>query len=291
MANRKRGSRSRRGGNSYRNAILISASAFIVLGGIGGFGFAGYQYANTERADENLCFARHNQHQTAIWIDYSLQGMTSAQLRDYMAGALGAYDRTPANGRVMVVTTGQSAHGNLPMPVFTICKPAATEAEQQALGIPVEGKPQRDRTVTVARTTFIKAMEQVIASAGDKDQQAKASPILEQLRAVSRADWYQGASTRSFLAITDGIENSKVGKFCFQKGDMPPFASFSAKPQYQWVKPSAFADTDVRVLLVEMDVNLLYCTNAELRQWWRDYFAGNGAASVDVIPLQPGVGS
>lgn len=288
----KRNRKSRRKGNS--NAFLIAGTAALVMTAVGGLGYGGYKYAGIERPDEFGCYARNDQHQTVIYADYSLIDQSGTQLRDYAVGALATWDQTPANGRVMIATSARDTHSNLISPTFVLCKPAKTEAEQNALGIPLDGKLVRERNADEARQKFIAMMNEMIAEARNESRQAMNSPILEQVRAISRAAWFQGPS-RDLTLITDGLQSSKIAQFCAVQGHMPPFGTFANKLDYQWVKPDNFIGTDVTVLMVEAlalpQPSMPFCSgHEEVRTWWKDYFVGNDANTVTIEPLGLGVG-
>lgn len=295
---KKRRSRGRRGTRGERGsgaALKIVAAAVMSVAALGGLSFAGYQYASKEHIDEYGCYAREDQHQSVIFIDNSLTHQSGSQLRDYMIGAMAAYRKVPANGRISIVTSARDIHANLTAPVFVMCKPAKTEREQKALGIPVDGQLVRRRNADEAQTAFKKAIKARIEETKNGDKLARNSPILEQLRAISRAPWFQGRA-RSLLAITDGIQATRVAEFCAKRGHMPSFDKFARKPGYQWVKPDSFGGTDVMVLMVEIgklpNSHQPYCSGfAEVRSWWRDYFVANGADHVSVEPLGMGVGN
>lgn len=296
FANKKRKpknrGRSRRKNNS--GTLLITAIAALVIAIVGGLVYLGIEYIDANHPDEFGCYEQTDQHQTAILVDYSLIGQSETQFRDYAIGALADYDRTPANGRVHIAVSARDVHSNLLQPVFTICKPATTKTEQLALGIPADGKLVRERKAVETRDAFIAKMDEVIAGARDQDKRAKNSPLLELVRALSRAPWFQGSSRRASI-IMDGIQNNRVAQFCAAKGHMPSFANFAKKPEYRRIKPDSFVGTDVTVLMVEIGVlpnkDQPYCSGLEeVRQWWENYFLDNGADNVAIEPLDYGVG-
>ena len=76
---------------------------------------------------------------------------------------------------------------------------------------------------------------------------------------------------------------------------MPSYAEFEKRAAYQAVKPDPFRGTTVSMLLVESvelpQKGLEFCSNAEMRAWWPDYFKGNGAVGVEVTRLRHWAGS
>jgi len=265
------------------------ASVALPLAVLSGGGYGLTQYMGIERPDALGCYQRAGQSATAIWFDASLHSHSPAQLRDYRTGALQAYNRTDANGRVMILSTAQDASGTLVQPVFVTCKPAATEAEQERLSAPAKTAAYLKRRADTARDRFSAELDQAITSATEPDQMAKDSPILEQLASISWQPDFTGPA-RKLVIVTDGLQNSALAQFCAVKGDMPSYATFAQKSDFASFIPHSFAGTEVSVLLVEFGPlpqrGLEHCSTSELRQWYRDYFTSNGAASVQIKPLR-----
>lgn len=285
----KRSNSRRRAGaqrNSISRAIKLAALPIITLGA-GGYAIS--HYIDIEKPGEDGCYVRADQHQAVIFVDNSLTGQSGAHLRDYRTGLLRVYKTAPANSLIRITTTSRKDGGSFAQPTFTLCKPAATLAEQAAIGAPEKAAPHLKRLEREAYAQYRSMVEQVIADAQDPDKAAKDSPILEQLQAVSRYDRFDGPN-RSLTIITDGISNSETARFCTVKGDLPAFRKFEVKPKYKYVAPQSFEGMDVTFLLVEFGKlpsgSLKYCSNEELYDWWEDYAEGNGAKSVDMRRLR-----
>ena len=286
----RRGRRGKGGGNW--GLILAAVAAPLLLLGGGGYGLS--EYMKIEQPGEDLCYPRADQDISMIFLDASVGKVSKPQMRDYRTGYLTAWRRAKPNTKLLFVTTAADVQATLITPVFTLCKPASTPEEQAALGAPEETAQHLAWRAEQAEGRYLAAVDEVLAESQDKSKQAGDSPILEQLRQISKYDGFQAAH-RSLTIITDGIENSSVARFCTVQGNMPPFAVFAKSGAYESVKPRAFDGTDVLVLLVEKyklpQSFAPYCTNAELRHWWLDYFAANDAASVDLTPLRHWAGS
>ncbi|MDJ0685156.1 MAG: hypothetical protein QNJ84_10670 [Alphaproteobacteria bacterium] len=256
---------------------------------LGAGGAALTYFMGIEKPNALGCYQRADQHKAAIWIDASLAEQSDAQLRDYEAGVMRAWDRAPANSLFMMFSTAKDVQGTLPPPIFKLCKPASNASEQAALGAPEKPDAYLIRQAADARNRFVERARDSISQAVQSDQRAGDSPILEQLRAVSVQDDFQGAS-RYLTIITDGIQNSSLARFCQVRGHMPTFGRFAERLEYRDVKPNPFTGADVSVLLVETvrlpQPGLDHCTHVEMRAWWRDYFNSNGAARVDLTPLR-----
>jgi hypothetical protein len=293
MSKRKRRGSRRRQGNGFWRPIKLGLAATVLLGTVAGTVFFVQGSLGEEKPDpETFCYNRANQHVSAIFIDNSLSQLSEAQLRDFDIAFERAYDATPANGKLLFFTTAAHTSNSQADPVFEVCKPAATIKEQAALNAPEKPAPYLAKQAEKAKVVYEEASDRVLQEVQDTGKQAKDSPILEQLRAISRNPDFERASSRSLTVITDGLENSHgTGYFCVDPGAMPPFEQFKQKLNYSLsLKPNSFQGTHVNLLLVETGVlpsppYLMHCTTNELRQWWLDYFTANGA-SVDLTPLR-----
>ena len=284
----------RRTSRGKRGAAFKIGTVGTIAAVIAAAGLAANEVMDIERADANFCFVRDDQTQVAVLIDNSVKGHTAQQLRDYETGLLASYAQAPANARIKFFTTALDGQGSIARPVLTICKPAETPAEREAMAAPSKPAPYLKRQAEEARDRYRAAIADVLAATQDQDRVALDSPILELVQAVSRYDGFQGRA-RSLVLVTDGIQNSETAEFCVKKGHMPRFERFAERPGYAFVKPRPLTGVDITLLLVEYGKlpsgPLRYCTNAELRTWWPDYFKGNGAHSVELYRLRTGAGS
>ncbi len=247
-----------------------------------------------ETADADFCYERPDRQVHAVSLDNSLRKLSPPQLRDYRAGFARTYKRAEPNSRILIFTTAADIQSSLVRPAFTICKPPATVREQASIGAPSKPATYLARRASEAKAAYNKAVDNILTDAQDPDKISGDSPILEQLQSISRYDGFE-ASSRSLTVITDGIQNSEIARFCAVKGAMPPFTKFKRTAAYRTIAPNTFTGTAVSVLLVEAtklpQSGLQYCSNAELRNWWPDYFKGNGADSVELTRLRHWAGS
>lgn len=286
------GRRGRRKGLSLPVKIAIAGTALVGITGAGAWGLD--RYMSIEKIDAAYCYSRADQHQTAVFVDASLQNLTPPILRDYRTAMTEAFENAPANGRVMVFTTEASVQQTQARPLAVLCRPAANAHEQASIGAPEVSAPVLVRQLADAKAAWRKKVEEVLDAVQDDARRSGDSPILEQVREISRYMGFQGQS-RNLVWISDGLQNSRVGKFCVQKGQMPSFAKFAERPNYDFVKPEPFDGSDVSVLLVETiklpQARAPYCSNTEMRKWWVDYFTANGADRVRLTPLRHWAGS
>lgn len=288
-ARNNRQGRTGKRGKSGTSPIVVAAAVVAPLAVLGAAGFGTITLLDSEEIDANFCYARADQHQAVIFVDNSIQGQSGAQLRDYRTGLMRAYDNAPANSLIRIASTARTQGGSFAQPAHVICKPAATPAQQEAIGAPSQPAPMLARIADEARTKFEEMADQVIADASDEAQIARDSPILEQMQAISRYDGWTGPN-RSLTMISDGENNSESARFCTVPGDFVPFEQFRKKRSYQYIEPRSFEGVDVTILLVEIGKlpapGAPYCSNDGLRDWWPQYFTENGAKSVDLRRLR-----
>lgn len=290
MKKRKsRYNKSRRSRNSGNTAKMLALAAIPLVLAAGGTALL--MTSGEEKIDEKFCYQRSDQHRHAVFIDSSMVlDHSDSQLRDYRTALENAYENAPANSRIMIFTTSADTSGSLAKPVYEQCKPASTPAEQMALGAPSKPAPYLAKQQTKAKSLYDQSIDQILLDVQDSTKSAGSSPILEQIRSISHYAGFQNGS-RHLTVITDGVQNSTLAKFCRIKGNMPSFSNFTKRSDYKIsIKPREFANMNVSLLMMETmslpNFALPYCSNNELKQWWYDYFIGNGANSVELTPLQ-----
>lgn len=293
--NRRRSSRSsKRVAGDDGNLINLGAVIVGPIIALGAVSYAVMAYLDEEQPDANHCYARDDQHQAVIFVDNSIQDESGAHIRDYRTGMMRVYENAPANSLIKITTTARTDGGSFAPPVFTLCKPAATQAEQAAIGAPEKSAPVLRRIAGEALAEYAEMVDSVVADMEDPDKTANDSPILSQIRAISLYDGFEGPN-RSLTVITDGVNNSEIARFCAVPGDMPPFDTFKMQQRYSYVEPRSFEGVEVTILLVEFGrlpaPGLSHCTNNSIRDWWPAFFKGNGAISVDLRRLRYWEGS
>lgn len=259
---------------------------------IGVFVMAFQQYINRDSfgPDENYCYVREDQNQSAIFIDNSITQHSDSQLRDIRTALTDSFHEAEPNTSLLVFTTASDTNGSIARPVFTICKPPTTPAELEAINAPSKTAPFLERQYNEAADKYSKAVDQILLDVQNPELAAKDSPILEQIRAISKYSGFHGQN-RGFIIITDGIQNSSLARFGVVKNAMPPFAGFKDRLDYEMsIQPRSLDGVEVRLLLIEFgklpSISLPYVTNNEIKVWYYDYFKGNGAASVDITSLR-----
>ena len=281
MRKRRHSSRSsyrRKNGSPIKMLAIIALPVVVITLAV----FIMQHVMGIEKSDEDYCYDRGlSQHKTAIFIDNSLAHLTDVHMRDYHAAFERAYEASPVNSQLLFYTTAKDKNGSLVKPFFRMCKPAVTPAEQASIHAPEKPAPYLTRQAEEAYARYQQAVTDTLREVQDKSQRAGDSPILEQIRAISRAPEFQG-ETRSLTIITDGLNNSQTARFCVEKGHMPSFTTFAKRADYNLaIKPRSFASTDVSLLLVEAyalpSSTMPYCSNHELRTWWVNYLEANHA--------------
>ena len=129
--------------------IALATMPILVLIG-GGWGLN--EYVKIEQIDSSYCYVRPDQAQAAVFLDYSVNKDSSgAQRRDVMTALERTYSQLLPNGRVMIFTTARNTSGSIARPVFEICRPAASSAEQASIGAPSKPAPNLRRIAGDAR--------------------------------------------------------------------------------------------------------------------------------------------
>lgn len=287
--------RNRRGRNKSGNLFTrIAMILSIILMPITALGVGGYflnDYINTPRLDTAFCYESKRQYQTAFFADFSLTHQTSSnQQRDFINAVKKAYRSLPANGRISFFTTAQDADATIVEPVFSMCRPPKNAREQKAIGAPQKTSTVLKRDFKNAKEAFSKYIDTLIRDGKDKTKVAKNSPILEMIQAISRYDFT--SPLRKLHIYSDGIQNTRNGRFCTTQGELPPFTKFKQRPSYPYIKPDNLNGVSVEFLLVEFATlpmaGLEHCTTLEVRRFWTDFLKGNGADHVRLIPLRFG---
>lgn len=286
--NRSAGRRKSKGMSLKKVAALAALPAAAIIGG----GTLLAVEMRRERMNEQYCFARADQPVHAIAIDASFTAQSSSQqLRDYATAIERAYEDAEPNTRIEFFSTGRHVSGSIARPIASICKPAASADELEALGAPGQTDPRQQQIAGEARAEYEALSARVLDDLQNEDLAAEDSPVLELLQGISRYPEFEGLNRRLTL-ITDGIQNSEIARFCMVEGDMPPYERFAQRREFDYVRPDPFTGTRVEVLLVESGTlpspQLPYCSNNEMRDWWPAYFRDNGAGPVGLTRLRYG---
>lgn len=290
--NRRNGRRGQKG-SLLKTLLLGSAVALVPISAIGIGGYLAYVEAGKETMTANYCFPRRDQHTAVFFVDFSHTQQTSrSQRSDLEHALLQLYARMPANGQVAVFTTAEGG-STVNEPEFVLCKPPSTAREMERIGAPVTSPMRLERLSEEAREAFESQIDDLLTRSVSSDQQAGYSPILEQVRGISRYDF--GAPLDHLTIYTDGINNSPIAQFCAVQGHLPRFEVFAQRPDYHEIAPDNFDGANVDILLVEAmqlpNPVLQFCTHRELRDFWTSLFEANDASSVRLTPLGYGSGS
>lgn len=242
------------------------------------------------KMDEDFCYDALPQDKVLMFIESSFTAeMSAPQKRDVRNMMLNSIGAAKANTLVSVVTTTTDENGSVPVAQFSMCIPATMPEEQKSIGAPNKTQAQLNLLSEKARDALEAGFDSVLADVSDSARNAGDSPILEQLQGISRMREFQGRH-RVLVAVTDGLQNSATARFCTVKGDLPPFSIFKDREKYEAVEPNGFDGVDVKLGLVEQgsfpQPGFQFCSNAEIRKFWKDYFEQNGAESVEVTNLR-----
>ena len=188
-----------------------------------------------------------------------------------------AFEQLGPNQPLHIFSTERDKLSTIVKPVFTICRPVRTLAEQSQTPGPEKNQAELDKTYEKAKEKFYQEVAQRIAESKTEEKVAKTSPILEQIQGISRYYRDKPEMTLDNLFIyTDGIQTSPAASFCQTKGHLPPYPIFKKRRAYQKVKPAeTLGGVKGKFLLVNWlvlpSIGLEYCTNQELYDFWEAY--------------------
>ena len=238
-------------------------------------------YLDAERMNESThCYDNRVDYEVAFFVEASFnKDISDKQSGDFDQVLVNAFGDLPPNGRLSVFTTSRQAAQTVVDPVLVTCRPASSEAEQDAIGIgdknPVQLKVDGEKALDAYRAKI----QDVIRQAADPDLGANNSPIIETVRSISR---YYGPGELDQLHMwTDGVNNSAARQMCVTKGHLLPYPNFPKSRDYRYLKPESLAGVAVNFWLVEHikfpNPSAPFCTNYEIRDWWAAFMGDHGA--------------
>jgi len=287
---RKSARRNRRTGFQPKYLVYVAGIAL----GSAVMGYAGYTAMGTEVADEFGCYRDPDAAHTLVLLDASMPRWNEPQQRSLERYLTGLYDRLGFNERLKIFTTEGSRIGSQLEPNFTACGSVGTPEELEEIGAggASEGylAKQKERLFEEVLAPELEAM--LAIEPEDGRQQNSQSPILEQLRAVSKVPEFEHANR--LVLISDLLQFSDSAQFCRTRNSMPPHVYFRERRIYDTrLAPESFEGVDVEILMIQRygygGPGLPFCRDEEeLSQFWRDYFEYHGAASVELTRVRMG---
>lgn len=275
--------------------VKTAALAAALFAGLSGGVMVAYNDLGKVKPDELACYPTSEpQAQTAALVDSSEPRFTPVQ-RDDLITAFEDHFKYDFefNERVRVFTTDESNIGTVPDPVLELCAGARTSAELEDIGAASATQAyldrQRDKTFN---DTVLPVLDGVFAThAQDGKGQQHETPLLEQFQNISRMRGFSDAdAARRLIVVSDLLHNTRDAQFCFTSGHLPAFSRFKESTYYQRIKPRSLEGVEVTLyMLVRPGLgagDYQYCTEAELADWWQDFFTEAGASSVEIIRLR-----
>lgn len=266
---------------------MIAMGVALVLGVVG-TGYLGMQAMNQKTADEYGCYSGLPSAQTMYLTDVSEPRWSKAQQRSIATYIERDYSGLRPNERFAFYSTAVNTMASVVVPEFHVCGQARNSSEHKAM----TGDEVQDGYLARQRE---KQYEEYLAPRLsyllNNAQQLHESPILELIRAASRdANLRMGDKLR---IVSDMIQNSELARFCRVQNDLPRFTTFAKQPRYiEHLHPSSMDGVEVEILMLERPYygtkGMEYCTELEIKNFWRDYFKANGARSVNFIRLRMG---
>lgn len=296
MARRNSGRNSRRKGRNKPNGrvFAIALLSGSLLAALGGGGYIAYQDMQTVKPDELGCYPATERAQTTVLVDSSDPGFDPVQSRDLINGITTQFKMLGFNEGFSIVTTQASRIGSIPEPVISLCGPAKSPDDLERVGAASATLAYVQRQAEkIYEKTLLPVLENVFSSnPTDADRQSHESPILEQIQSVSRMAGFGTARQKRLILVSDMLHNTLERQFCVTQGHLPPFAKFKTSDYFERMQPASLSGTDVTVYMpIRGQLGQKpypYCTEDELRTFWRNYFKDAGARNVEFIRIRRG---
>ena len=281
--------RRRRRKGSVMAPLALSA---VLVGCIGGMGYAAYQQFGKVVPDRYGCYTEAPQTHTAVLIDASPPRFNKEQTRSLRRYFAELYDSLGFNERLSVYTTEGDQIASVLSPRFHVCGGAKTAAELTAIGADTGTAGYREKQrARLYEKRFLPELEMVLTANPTKERLlVKESPLLEMVADLSRSSVVKPGSR--IVLVSDLLQSSDSAHFCWTKGEMPPFYLFQQRRLYQQrLKPESLEGVAIEVLLLQRPDLGPYCRDEEeLKTFWLDYFRANGVTSPRLIRLRHGAG-
>ncbi len=282
-----------------KRALKLGAMVVLPTLAIG----AAYPYVKglTEIVKPDLatnCYDLPDQKFTASLIDYSTTNLFTKpnQMQGLKIGFTDVHEAMSTNQKMDVFTTDKTT-SNVVSPAYSVCKPASTAEQHQALqqrNSNIADKSQAQLTLKSdnAKKAFEKHVDQIIVDS----QSTKGSfekwdaPLLRRLKSLSRYYKDRDAQLDQLIMFSAGIEHSRDLQWCKTQGHLPSWTAFKKRPLYKEIKPfDSFKGMKVKFIMPEILQSYpqgKWCTQDEIKAFWYQYFIEAGASEVDIQPLQ-----
>lgn len=284
--------RKRRGNKASQ--VKAAAYGFGALLIAGGAGYVALSNLGKAQPDEIGCLPESHQPQTVVFLDASV-GYDQSQTRDLRKIGEDIYWRElRSNERLRVITTEERQIASVVRPRIDLCRTANNPSDLARLGAASATSAYLEKQT---QDTFEEIYEPFLdeflnPNAGPEHRQGRESPLLEQIQSISRLPGF-GDGDRRLVVISDGIQNTPEAQFCQVRGALPPFEAFETRPNFERVRPNDLSSVRVTLYMAIQygygSDPLAYCSEDELRNFWRSYFEAAGANSVEIIRLRRGV--
>ncbi|GAB4182368.1 MAG: hypothetical protein Tsb002_03560 [Wenzhouxiangellaceae bacterium] len=276
--------------NASSRPKLLAYAIGIALS-VGGLGYAALSAFGKPLPDALGCYSAALQAQRIVFIDASEPRWNSQQAQAMHSYMDQLWRDLAFNERLSVYTTESEVNHSIIRPRFEVCGQATDPLELEAIGAQsaTPGYLHKQKQRLYAQK-LLPQMAAILSTAPSEERrQRRESPLFEVLQDISKT-LRQGARITVF---SDQIQNSEAAQFCQVANDLPTFANFTKRPEYQLVKPRDFRNASIELLLIQRDgygqQQLEHCSGeAELVRFWRDYYQGNGAAEVFVTRIRRG---
>lgn len=230
----------RRNGKGKSNFIKIIAYSIGIVLCTGALLYAVIQSVGKAVPDKIGCYkeATTNQHVHAL-IDNSNPRFSITQNRSIIRYFESLYDELEFNGKISIYTTGDHEIASISKASFSICKPATTGKELEKINAAnaSDGYLEKQKK-RLYQQHFLPNLKAILAKDLEESKKASSSPLLEITADLSRLPSMKSGS--KLVLISDLFQSSSsVKPFCFVKGALPIYSSFSQWPVYKSLNSQA----------------------------------------------------
>jgi len=231
--------------------------------------------------DSQYCYDGGLKKGTALLFDISIPMWDRAQRRGIQTYLKNLYHlHLYPNERVRLFATVLDRESALPEPSMSLCRPPKTPTELKKLSGQEESQGYFDNHnhfTEVFDTEYWDEIMKVLDLDGYPPNKTE-SPILEAIQALGKLQIITGEKLRHVVLVTDSVQNAAGLHFCQVRGHLPSFERFRNTPTFARLAPEGLDGVKITILfLVRYGYQMPgtrheFCSEAELGQFWKDYF-------------------
>ena len=270
---------------------IIIGLVFAVIASLAGLGYMAADSIGNPVADKFGCYAEVPASQTAhIMIDASYPRFSPQQQRSVYRYIEQTYNALKLGDKLAIYTSEDDHIASILEPRFHICGQAQSAGELAAINAgEVSNGYLAKQKQRLYQKVLLPELNTLISEKPNEKRKASSSPLLEMVKDFSNLPTIRQGD--KLVLISDLLQNSRsVKPFCYVKGALPSFSTFSQWSSYKnQLKPKKLA-VEVDILMLQRPTYGKFCTGSELQRFWVQFFKHNGVSSPNVISFRHGAG-